>query len=210
MVTTPTRTHNRQATCDAILDATAEIITEKGLEGFTISEIARRADVNRALIYHYYQNRENLITHAIDRIMERYNIPETSLSGDAVARSARSYIEHPEIGRFVFQLLLAGRPLLRVGERLKEQIAHVELLMRQQFPGAEPGTETGADPAFSVLILAASCYAWSFAREELANTIGLSVDEADDRFVRAISRISDLSLKAIQERIKQNAAGRTS
>ena len=210
MVTTQPRTHNRQATCDAILDATAEIITEKGLDGFTISEIARRAEINRALIYHYYQNRDNLITHAIDRIMERYNIPETSLSGEGVARSARSYIEHPEIGRFVFQLLLSGRPLLRIGERLQEQIAHVELLMHQQFPDADAGTDTGADAAFSVLILAASCYAWSFAREELAGIIGLSVEEADDRFVRAVSRISDLSLKAVQERIKQDAAGQTS
>ena len=206
MVATPTRTHNRQATCDAILDATVEIITEKGLDGFTISEIARRAEVNRALIYHYYQNRENLITHAIDRIMERYNVPETGLSGDAVARSARSYIEHPEIGRFVFQLLLSGRPLLRLGERLREQIAHVELLMRQQFPDAD----SDEDPAFSILILAASCFAWSFARHELANVVGLSVEEADDRFVREISRMSELGLQALQERIRVGTGTQTS
>ena len=202
----PKRTHNRQATCSAILTATAEIITEKGLDNFTISEIARRADVNRALIYHYYQNRENLITHAVDWIMERYNIPESSLSGEGVARSARSYIEHPEIGRFVFQLLLSGRPLLRVGERLQEQIAHVELLLRKQFPEAD----ASVDPSFSILILAASCYAWSFARNELASVIGLSVEEADDRFVRAVSRMSELGLQAIQEQIRLNAGSQTS
>ena len=206
MVAAPTRRHNRQATCSAILTATGEIIVEKGLDGFTISEIARRADVNRALIYHYYQNRENLITHAIDRLMERYNIPETSLSGDAVARSARSYIEHPEIGRFVFQLLLSGRPLLRVGERLQEQIAHVDQLMREQFPDAG----TGDDPSFSVLILAASCFAWSFAREELAGIVGLSVEDADDRFVEAISRISELGLQALQEKLQQKATAQAS
>lgn len=199
MTTAPVRTHNRQATCEAILAATATIITEKGLDNFTISEIGRRADVNRALIYHYYQNRENLITHAVDWIMERYNIPESSLSGEGVARSARSYIEHPEIGRFVFQLLLSGRPLLRVGERLREQIAHVELLMHQQFPHAEKD----ADPAFSILILAATCYAWSFSRQELANVIGLDVEEADERFVRAVSRMSELSLEKIASTAEQ-------
>ena len=191
MTTAPTRTHNRQATCDAILAATAAIITEKGLENFTISEVGRRADVNRALIYHYYQNRENLISHAIDWIMERFNIPESSLSGDGAARSARSYIEHPEIGRFVFQLLLSGRPLLRIGERLQEQISHVDLLMRQQFPDAD------ADPSFSVLILAASCYAWSFSRQELADVLGLSVEEADERFIREVVRISELGLEKL-------------
>ena len=200
MTTAPARTHNRQATCEAILAATAAIITEKGLDNFTISEIGRRAEVNRALIYHYYQTRENLITHAVDWIMERYNIPESNLSGDGVARTARSYIEHPEIGRFVFQLLLSGRPLLRIGERLKEQIAHVELLLHQQFPDAPPST----DSAFSVLILAASCYAWSFSRQELASVIGLSVEEADDRFVAAVSRMSDLSLENIAAKSGQS------
>ena len=81
MTTPPIRTHDRQATCKAILDATAAIITEKGLDNFTISEIGRRGNVNRALIYHYYQNRENLITHAIEHLMERYETTETSLSG---------------------------------------------------------------------------------------------------------------------------------
>ena len=200
MTTAPARTHNRQATCEAILAATAAIITEKGLDNFTISEIGRRAEVNRALIYHYYQTRENLITHAVDWIMERYNIPESNLSGDGVARTARSYIEHPEIARFVFQLLLSGRPLLRIGERLKEQIAHVELLLHQQFPDAPPST----DSAFSVLILAASCYAWSFSRQELASVIGLSVEEADDRFVAAVSRMSDLSLENIAAKSGQS------
>ncbi len=206
MTTAPARTHNRQATCDAILNATAEIITEKGIDSFTISEVARRGEINRALVYHYYQNRENLITHAIDRLMERYNVPETSLSGDAVARSARSYIEHPEIGRFVFQLLLSGRPLLRVGERLQEQISHIQELLQEQYPDGD----TGSSPAFSVIILAASCFAWSFAREELASIVGMDVDEADDRFVESISRISELGLLALQQQIQQNASAKTS
>ncbi len=193
VTTAPTRTHSRQATCDAILDATAEIITEKGLDSFTISEVARRAEVNRALVYHYYQNRENLITHAIDRIMERYNIVESDLSGEAVARTARSYIEHPEIGRFVFQLLLSGRPLLRLGERLREQLAHIDLLMRKQFPDAD------ADPTFSMVALGFSCFAWSFSRREMASVFGLSLEEADDRFVKEVSRLSDLGLQTLRK-----------
>jgi AcrR family transcriptional regulator len=201
--TATARTHDREATCNAILDATGEIISEKGLDGFTISEISRRANVNRALIYHYYQNRENLVTHAIDRIMERNNIAETSLSGEAVARNARNYIEHPEIGRLVFHLILSGRPLLRLGERLHEQIDHINELMKRQFPNAEE------DPTFTTLILAFSCFAWSFAREELADVLGLSLEEADDRFVNEISRVSEVGLQQLAERLdamRTNAA----
>ena len=191
MTTAPARTHNRQATCSAILAATAAIITEKGLDNFTISEIGRRADVNRALIYHYYQNRENLITHAVDWIMERNNIPASKLSGDAVAETARMYIQHPEIGRFVFQLLLSGRPLLRLGERLKENLAHVEELQRQQFPDAKE------DLTFCMVILALSQFAWSFSRQELADALGLNLEEADERFVQAQREVSELGLKTL-------------
>ncbi|MCI0778161.1 MAG: TetR/AcrR family transcriptional regulator [Chloroflexi bacterium] len=187
----PKRVHNRDATCSAILSATAAIITEKGLDNFTISEIGRRAKVNRALIYHYYQNRENLITHAVDWIMERNNLPASKLSGDAVAKNAQIYIEHPEIGRFVFQLLLSGRPLLRLGERLKENLAHVDLLMRQQFPEADE------DATFCMVILALSQFAWSFSRQELANSLGISLQEADERFLQAQRQISELGLKEL-------------
>ena len=199
MTTAPARTHNRQATCEAILSATAAIITEKGLDSFTISEVGRRADVNRALIYHYYQTRENLITHAIDWIMERFNIPASELSGDAVVQTARVYIEHPEIGRFVFQLLLSGRPLLRLGERMKENLAHVELLMRSQFPDADE------DPTFSMVILALSQYAWSFSRQEIASALGLSVEEADERFLEAQRHVSELGLEKLAAEANQSA-----
>lgn len=192
MTSAPTQGTRREATCNAILDATTELIAEKGIEGFTISEVARRGDVNRALIYHYYQNRDNLVTHAIDRLMSRFDTPETQLSGDAVARSARMYIEHPEIGRFVFQLLLSGRPLLRVGERFTNTIAHVELLQRQLAPDSDE------DPTFGLVMLGLAQLSWSIARKELASVLGLTVEEADNRFVEELRRVSDISLQSLK------------
>ena len=191
MVVKSTLARRREATCQAILDATSELISEKGLDGFTISEIAKRGGINRSLIYHYYQNRDNLLTHAINQIMSRYDTPETKLSGDAVARSARIYIEHPEIGRCIVQLLLSGRPLLRLGERFTETLAHVEHLMRQQVPHAV------GDPTFGMIVLGLSQFSWSFSRKELASVLGISVAEADDRFVEELRRVSDLGLQSI-------------
>jgi len=190
MTTTSTATRGREATCAAILDATGEIIAEIGIAGFTISQVARRAGINRSLIYHYYQNRDNLVAHTIDRIMSRYDLPESTLSGDAVARSARMYIEHPEIGRFIFQLLLSGGPLLRLGERFAGTLAHVESLRRQQ------AADSDADFTFGMIVLGLSQFAWSFSRKELANVLGISVEAADERFVQEMRRVSDLGLKS--------------
>ncbi len=191
VVVTSAQARRREATRQAILDAAGAIISEKGLEGFTISEIAKQAGVNRSLVYHYYQNRDNLVTHAIDQIMSRYDTPETRLSGDAVARSARMYIEHPEIGRFIFQLLLSGRPLQRLGKRFTETLAHVDALKLQQIP------HSVGDPTFGMIVLGLSQFAWSFSREELASVLGMSVEEADDRFVEEVRRVSELGLEAI-------------
>ena len=190
MATTSKGARGREATCAAILDATGEIISEIGITGFTISQVARRAGINRSLIYHYYQNRDNLVAHAIDRIMSRYDTPESTLSGDAVARSARMYIEHPEIGRFIFQILLSGNPLLRLGERFTDTLAHVELLRRQQVP------DSAADFTFSMIVLGLSQMAWSFSRKELANVLGITVEEADERFVQEMRHVSELGLKS--------------
>ena len=190
MATTSKGARGREATCAAILDATGEIISEIGITGFTISQVGRRAGINRSLIYHYYQNRDNLVTHAIDRIISRYDTPESTLSGDAVARSAQMYIEHPEIGRFIFQILLSGGQLLRLGERFTDTLAHVELLRRRQAPDSD------ADITFSMIVLGLSQMAWSFSRRELANVLGITVEEADERFVQEMRRVSELGLKS--------------
>ena len=190
MATTSTATRGREATCAAILDATGEIISEIGITGFTISQVARRAGINRSLIYHYYQNRDNLVAHAIDRIMTRYDTTESILGGDAVARSARMYIEHPEIGRFIFQILLSGGSLLRLGERLADTLAHVDSLRRQQ------ATDSDADFPISMIVIGLSQMAWSFSRKEMANVLGISVEEADERFVREMHRVAEVGMKA--------------
>lgn len=192
MTSTPAKGGRREATCNAILEATAAIISEKGVDGFTISEVARRGNVNRALIYHYFKNRDNLVTHAIDHLMTRYDTPESQLSGEAVARSARMYIEHPEIGRLVFQLLLSRRPLLLLGERLTNTLQHVEQLKRQLAPDSDE------DPTFSMVILGLSQMAWSVSRQELAGVLGLTVEEADDRFIDELRRVSELGIKSLR------------
>jgi AcrR family transcriptional regulator len=182
---------SRQETSQKILKATLDLISEAGLEGFTISDVARRAAVNRALIYHYYNNRVDLVTSAIDSLMTMFDTPETMLSGDAVARSARMYISHPEIGRLIFQLLLSGRPLERLGLRFANTLKHVEVMKQQQAP------DSVGDATFGMVTLGLAQLSWSFSREQLASILGMSVEVADDRFVEELRRVSELGLQAL-------------
>ena len=176
--TTPTR--NREATRTAILDATGELIAEKGLDGFTISEIARRGSVNRSLIYHYFKNRHALIVHAVDRIITRNEGGQADLSVEAVERSLRMHIDHPEVARVFFQFLLTGRPLLRMGERITDTIRMLETAQQELAP------DSTYDAALPFIILVLAQMSWPFSREEMAGLLGVDVEEADERFVAAI------------------------
>ncbi len=176
--TTPTR--NREATKTAILDATGELIAEKGLDGFTISEISRRGSVNRSLIYHYFENRDDLIVQAVDRIIARNDSGQADLSAEAVERSLRMYIEHPEVARVFFQFLLTGRPLLRMGERIVDTIRMLESAQQELAP------DSTFDTALPFIILVLAQMSWPFSREAMAGLLGVDVEEADSRFIASM------------------------
>lgn len=45
-----------------ILEAAAQVFAESGYDGARVDEIAKRAGVNKALIYYYYDNKESLLS----------------------------------------------------------------------------------------------------------------------------------------------------
>ncbi|MBK6922822.1 MAG: TetR family transcriptional regulator [Deltaproteobacteria bacterium] len=59
-----------QATVEAILTATAEVLTEHGYEGATTNAIARRAGVSIGSLYQYFPHKEALVTALCDRHMQ--------------------------------------------------------------------------------------------------------------------------------------------
>ena len=186
-----TSTRKRETTRNAILEATGALVAEKGIDGFTISEVAQRGQINRALIYHYFQNRDNLVIQAIDHIIRQSEEGEAEVSADSVEQSVRMYIRHPEVARFFFQLLLTGRPLLRLGERITDTIAALEQYKREHAPNSSH------DIAFGLLILVLAQMAWPFSREEFARLLGVSVEEADERFIAQLRWASDLAIQTM-------------
>ena len=195
-ITTPGPTSafakKRQVATTALLDATGQLIAEKGVDGFTMSEVAQRARINRALIYHYFQNRDNLVAQAIGYILDRYeSLQGPEVGVDAVERSTRVHIEHPEIARFFFQMLLTGRPLPGIAERMKQAIDWLQSLQ------AEPGPDTRFDAAFAMTMLMLMQLSWAFSREEMARLIGVTVEEADERFIKQLRQMVGLGVQAL-------------
>jgi AcrR family transcriptional regulator len=186
----------------AILDATSELIAERGVDGFTISEIAKRSGINRALIYHYFKDRDNLVVHALDHVISQYegSAPADNVV-DAVETNLRMYLRHPEVARVFYQLLLNKQPLLRLGERIRETVAAIESLRR---PG---GPEPPYDPAMALLIVLFAQTSWSFSRETFAELLDVSVEEADRRFVNALRWAAQRGFEALTSAYQAPADG---
>lgn len=58
-----------QSKKELILQTTLQLLKEKGLEGVTIRNIARHADINPALINYYFGSKDKLVNIAIKNIL---------------------------------------------------------------------------------------------------------------------------------------------
>lgn len=66
-----------------ILDETRKLIAERGLAGFSMDEICKRADVAKRTLYNAFQTKERMIAIAIHEYFDRYisKIPYTAPPG---------------------------------------------------------------------------------------------------------------------------------
>jgi AcrR family transcriptional regulator len=61
----------------AALDATVEILIERGVEGTTWEEVAARSGVAKSTLYRHFQTREDLVAQAIRSCRIDYPTPDT-------------------------------------------------------------------------------------------------------------------------------------
>jgi AcrR family transcriptional regulator len=59
---------DKESAKSKILDTAKELFAEKGFDGARVDEIARRAGVNKALIYYYYKNKQALLDALIEQV----------------------------------------------------------------------------------------------------------------------------------------------
>ncbi|MCR9096951.1 MAG: TetR family transcriptional regulator [bacterium] len=100
------RPRDAAASRATILAAATEAFAEKGLGGARVDEIAARAGVNKALLYHYFGNKEALFVAVLEATYEGIRGAEAALDLEALSpREAMArlvdftwdyYLEHPE------------------------------------------------------------------------------------------------------------------
>ncbi|HTV96064.1 MAG TPA: TetR/AcrR family transcriptional regulator [Steroidobacteraceae bacterium] len=155
------RTRNPDGTRELILEAARQVLAQDGKEGLSVSQVARRAGVNRGTAYQHFQTREQLIEATAEWVSDKlfhavYGklAPVVGQTVDSLAikrvteHLADFAMENPELGRaWLFELLSSRRPasdrFWRAYESSFEDLARSE--------HAQPGIDT---EVVSVLTLA--------------------------------------------------------
>jgi AcrR family transcriptional regulator len=69
-----------------VLTTAFELLSDSGVGGFSVDEVARRSGVAKTTIYRHWPSREALVIDACSRISDEQEVPDTgSLEGDVTA-----------------------------------------------------------------------------------------------------------------------------
>ncbi|ANW66402.1 TetR family transcriptional regulator [Mycobacterium sp. djl-10] len=123
---TPGPRDERGVLAARIMGAARDAFAETGWAGTTIRSVARAADVDPALVYHYFGSKEGLLDAAttpeprfLERVAATWTVPEPEL-GRALVETLLSNWADPEIGSFLRAVLqtAAHEPTTREKLRL--------------------------------------------------------------------------------------------
>lgn len=192
---TPTVPYHHGDLRRALIDATVELLRERGLEGFSLRAAARVAGVSHAAPAHHFDDARGLLTacaaDGFERLAEAMQARGQHAGDDARERAqavGAAYIDFALTHRALFQLMFrrdrldpqdaalqaAGR---RTGDALRQ--VFTELIAERGLPPAELGERIllawSFAHGYATLVLeeqTAGLYGLDAAREEAASAMG--------------------------------------
>jgi TetR/AcrR family transcriptional regulator, regulator of cefoperazone and chloramphenicol sensitivity len=155
-----------------IRDAALALFAERGVEGTSLRDIARRAGLTAGLVRHHFGSKEGLReacdAYALERVM---TIKETGVAGGEIGSPRFLSEVQPELlilHRYLARSIIDGSPAAQV---LLERM----ITLSEEWIGAHHAGEF-ADERAVACVLAASQIGILMAREQISRVIGADVD----------------------------------
>ena len=169
------------ATRDAILAAAQAMMAEHGPHALTVSDVARRAGVNRGTAYQHFLARQDLVAAVIDRLGRK---TKTILDATApptlnerIDATVAYFVAHPELVRLSLFRLLAGIPH-PTRELWRDYVGRIRSL------AASPDSRDGIDGEMLAVILLGATLLWSLHVQS-----GAASATANGRYLRELKRL---------------------
>lgn len=180
-----------------ILEAARAEFSERGFDGARVEGIARRAEVNKALIYYYFKSKDELLQELLRGYLEARRQARAKLS------SASDKGDLPErVARFDVDFLYEHRDILRIAlmEDLKgtqNSIPGAGTVMKHWLEGLVPSREDYASRGygfrFTPRVVTAMFFfhlmptlAFGTMGDTLAKAVGIEIQQLREEFMKLI------------------------
>lgn len=185
----PTRGDRRSASMAALLDATAEILSEATRIEASLSEISRRSKVNSAMVKYYFGDKEGLFLALLDReadvamnslsALVSMNISAVQKLRIHINGIVNSYYRSPYLNRLIHYVVESGRPeaSTRVSKIFIEPMMDAYRAIVAQ--GVVEGTLIDVDPGLLYYSLVGAADHIFFASYSVPTTLGTSIVDAN-------------------------------
>ncbi len=198
-----------------ILDAARAEFSEKGFDGARVDDIARRADVNKALIYYYFKSKDELLKDLLRQFLDdRKQQWASSLEPDP------SKPDYPDrIAEFDVEFLFQRRDILRIAlmedlKASKEGVPNGGTILKHWLEGLADIRDTYAHHGYGFRntprVIAAMYFyhlipnlAFATLGETLANAVGMDPKALREEFLKLVHETM-----AVHSRTVFEASGR--
>lgn len=188
-----------------LLDKSTELFAERGYESTTLADIANALGISRPALYHYVNNKDDLLTMLVQQVSqgfaevlaelaERRDLSPTDKLMNVVSITVRQRAEHPD------QFRILDRSEMALPEPLRDQHLAAKRKVLQEVmdliqAGIEAGEFRSVEPRTTALSVLGMCnwVAWWFSRS-------MSVDAV-------VATVSDLVLAMLA--LPESGPGRT-
>ncbi|HET6524422.1 TetR family transcriptional regulator [Sphingopyxis sp.] len=182
------RREERSASAEALLNATAQLLSEATTIDVSLNEISQRASVNSAMIKYYFGNKEGLLLALLERDAETAMTALKALSEMEIPAQKKlkihingiinAYYRSPYINRLIHYMVESGSPAAskRVAQIFIEPMIDVYRDIVAQ--GVREGVLKEVDPGLLYYCLVGAADHIFHAGYSVPSTLG--VDRLDD------------------------------
>ncbi len=200
-----------EGTREQLLRAARAAFSEGGLEGARVDDIARRAGINKQLVYHYFGSKDGLYTAVLEQVYHEIREQEAALELDALpAEEAMrklvefsfDYLAHsPDFVRIIADENAHEGRHLRNSETMERMNRPIIDLMRKTLErGMEEGVfRRGLDPLHTYLSIAGMSFFYFANAHTLSRAFNRWLAEPSAMAERR-AHITDFALNAIRRR----------
>ncbi|AOH83287.1 hypothetical protein AWL63_04180 [Sphingomonas panacis] len=152
---------------EQLLNAAADLMRERGSIDITLTEIARRANINSAMVKYYFGNKAGMLVELLRKVMlpgmkQLDHLLGMSISPEKklevhISGIANTYLRHPYINALMHHLILESPETFGavIDRELSRPVAEAQRQIMAE--GVKAGVFREMDPVILYLIITGTC-----------------------------------------------------